>query len=180
MTACTRANFAYTTKRVYVQFRAFTCFVLTGCIVRLKRIRYLLSPIISVASENSSGVATANGVDGNVVKKEVIEVQPRNRLSSQFCAVTCFILADYVVVLVGIEFPLLTIMSAASADSSGIAIANGVDGNAVRKEVVGVQASELVVEPVPCIHCFALTDCIVGLVEIEFILLAIISVTSED
>ena len=89
---------------------------------------------------------------GNVVRKEVIEVQPRNRLLSQFRAVTCFILADYVVDLVGIEFPLLTIMSAASANSSGIAIANGVDGNAVRREVIGVQASESVVEPVPCIH----------------------------
>ena len=98
-------------------------------------IRYLLSPIISVASETSSGIATANGVDGNVVRKEVIAVQPRNRLLSQFRAVTCFILADYVVDLVGIEFPLLTIMSAASANSSGIAFANSVDGNAVRKAV---------------------------------------------
>ena len=54
-------------------------------------------------------------------------------------------LADCVVDLVGIEFPLLTIMSAASANSSGIAIANGVDGNAVRKEGIGVQASDSVV-----------------------------------
>ena len=85
-----------------------------------------------------------------------------------------------IVGLVEIRFLLSPIIFVASENSSGIAIANGVDGNAVRKEVVGVQASELVVEPVPCIHCFALTDCIVGLVEIEFILLAIISVTSED
>ena len=54
---------------------------------------------------------------------------------SQFCAFTCFAVVDYVVEIVGIEILLLTIMSAASANSSGMAIANGVDGNAVRKEV---------------------------------------------
>ena len=113
-------------------------------------------------------------------RRKSLGFKPQNRLLSQFRAVTCFILADYVVDLVGIEFPLLTIMSAASANSSGIAIANGVDGNAVRKEVIGVQASESVVEPVLCTHCFVLTDCIVGLVEIEFLLLAIISITSEN
>ncbi len=44
--------------------------------------------------------------------------------------------------LVEIEFLLPPIMSVASESSSGIAIADGVDGNAVRKEVIGVQASE--------------------------------------
>ena len=67
--------------------------------------------------------------------RKSLKFKPRSRLLSQFCAFTCFVFADYVVEIVGIEFLLLTIMSAASANSSGIAIANGVDGNAVRKEV---------------------------------------------
>ena len=64
-----------------------------------------------------------------------MKFKPRSRLLSQFCAFTCFVFADYVVEVVGIEFLLLAIMSAASANSPGIAIANSVDGNAVRKEV---------------------------------------------
>jgi hypothetical protein len=124
-------------------------------------------PIISVASENSSGIAIANGVDGNVSGRKSLKFKPRNRLLSQFCAFTCFVFADYVVEIVGIEFLLLTIMSAASANSSGIAIANGVDGNAVRKEVIGVQASESVVEPVPCIHLLCTHRLVVGLVELS-------------
>ena len=67
--------------------------------------------------------------------RKSLKFVPRNRLLSQFCAFTCFAVADYVVEIVGIEILLLTIMSAASANSSGMAIANGVDGNAVRKEV---------------------------------------------
>ena len=138
--------------RLSSQFRAFTCFVLTDCVVGLVEIEFLLPPIMSVASENSSGIAIANGVDGNAVRKEVIGVQVKIRLSSQFRAFTCFVLADYVVGLVEIEFPLLAIISVTSENSSGIAIANGVDGSAARKEVIGVHASESFVEPVPCIH----------------------------
>ncbi len=108
--------------------------------------------------------------------RKSLKFKPRNRLLSQFRAFTCFVLADYVVDLVGIEFLLLTIMSAASANSSGIAIANGVDGNAVRKEVIGVQASESFVEPVPCIHLLCTRRLCLGLVEIEFLLLAMVSV----
>ena len=54
------------------QFRAFTCFVLTDCVAGLVEIRFLLLTIISVTSENSSGIAIASGVDGNVVRKGVI------------------------------------------------------------------------------------------------------------
>ena len=43
--------------------------------------------------------------------------------------------------------------------------------------IIGVQASESVVEPVPCIYLLVLADCVVGLIEIEFLLLTIISVT---
>ena len=80
-----------------------------------------------------------------------MEFKPKIRSLSQFCALTCFVLADHVVGLVVIEFPLLAIMSVASENSSGIAVTDCVDGNAVGKEVIGVQASESVVEPVLCI-----------------------------
>ena len=74
------------------------------------------------------------------------------------------VLTDRVIGLVEMEFLLLTIISVTRHHkpsgrldhwgdlSSGIAIANGVDGNAVRKEGIGVQASDSVVEPVTCIH----------------------------
>ena len=65
--------------RLSSQFRAFTCFVLTDCVAGLVEIRFLLLTIISVTSENSSGLAIASGVDGNTVRKEVIEFKPRIR-----------------------------------------------------------------------------------------------------
>jgi hypothetical protein len=68
-----------------------------------------------------------------------LKFKPKIRSLSQFCALTCFVLTDYVVGLVEIEFPLSAIISVTSENSSGIAIVNGVDGNAVRKEVIGVQ-----------------------------------------
>ena len=89
---------------------------------------------------------------------------------------TCFVLTDCVVGLVEIEFLLPPITSVASENSSGIAIEDGVDGNAVRKEVIGVQASESFVEPVPCIHLLCTRRLCLGLVEIEFLLLAMVSV----
>ena len=57
-------------------------------------VKTLLLAIISVASENASGIAIANDVDGDAVRKEVIGVQVQIRLLSQFCAFTCFVLAD--------------------------------------------------------------------------------------
>ena len=72
--------------------------------------------------------------------RKSLEFQPRIRSSSQFRAFTCFVLADCVAGLVEIRFLLLTIISVTSENSSGLAIASGVDGNAVRKEVIGVQA----------------------------------------
>ena len=89
---------------------------------------------------------------------------------------TYFVLTDCVVGLVEIEFLLPPITSVASENSSGIAIEDGVDGNAVRKEVIGVQASESFVEPVPCIHLLCTRRLCLGLVEIEFLLLAMVSV----
>ena len=68
--------------------------------------------------------------------------KPENRLLSQFHAFSCFALADCVVGLTEIELLLLTVISVISEDSSGIAIANGVDGNAVRKEVIEVQTPD--------------------------------------
>ena len=59
--------------------------------------------------------------------------KPQNRSLSQFRAFTCFVLADCVVGLIEIEFLLLTIISVTSENSSGIAIANGVDGNACQE-----------------------------------------------
>ena len=73
-------------------------------------------------------------------------------MSSQFRAFTCFVLTDCVVGLVEIDFLLLAIIYVTSENSSGIAIASGVDGNDVRKEAIGVQASGSVVEQVLCIH----------------------------
>ena len=70
-----------------------------------------------------------------------MEFKPKIRSLSQFCALTCFVLTDYVVGLVEIEFPLSAIISVTSENSPGVAIVNSVDGNAVRKEVVGVQAA---------------------------------------
>ena len=105
-----------------------------------------------------------------------LKFKPKIRSLSQFCALTCFVLTDCVVGLVEIEFLLPPIMSVASENSSGIAIADGVDGNAVRKEVIGVQASESFVEPVPCIHLLCTRRLCLGLVEIEFLLLAMVSV----
>ena len=84
--------------------------------------------------------------------RKSLEFKPQNRLLSQFRAFTCFVLTDCVVGLVEIEFLLLAIISVTSENSSGIAIASGVDGNDVRKESIGVQVSGSVVEPVPCIH----------------------------
>ena len=72
--------------------------------------------------------------------RKSLEFKPQVRLSSQFRAFTCFVLTDCVAGLVEIRFPLLTIISVTSENSSGIAIASGVDGNAVRKEVIGVPA----------------------------------------
>ena len=74
------------------QFRALTCLVLTDYVVGLVEIGFPLLAIISVTSENSSGIAIANGVDGNAVRKGVIGVQVEIRLSSQFRAFTCFVL----------------------------------------------------------------------------------------
>ena len=48
----------------------------------------------AVRKEVASGLAIANDVDGNAVRKEVVGVQVKIRLSSQFCAFTCFVLAD--------------------------------------------------------------------------------------
>jgi hypothetical protein len=70
--------------------------------------------IISVTSENSSGITIASGVDGNAVRKEVIGVQASGSVSSKFCAFTCLVLADCVAGLVEIRFPLLTIISVTS------------------------------------------------------------------
>ena len=81
-----------------------------------------------------------------------LKFKPKIRSLSQFCALTCFVLTDCIVGLVEIEFLLLAIISVTSENSSGITIASGVDGNAVRKEVIGVQASGSVVEQVLCIH----------------------------
>ena len=75
-------------------FRAFACSVLTDCVVGFIEVEFLLLTVISVTSENSSGITIASGVDGNSVRKEVIGVQVKNRLSSQFRAFTCFVLAD--------------------------------------------------------------------------------------
>ena len=69
--------------------------------------------------------------------RKSLEFKPQVRLSSKFCAFTCFVLTDCVAGLVEIRFPLLTIISVTSENSSGIAIASGVDGNVVRKEVIG-------------------------------------------
>ena len=66
--------------------------------------------------------------------------KPKIRSLSQFCALTCSVLTDCIVGLVEIEFLLLAIISVTSENSSGITIASGVDGNAVRKEVIGVPA----------------------------------------
>ncbi len=57
-----------------------------------------------------------------------------------------------------------------------MAVADGVDGQSVRQEVIGVQASESFVEPVPCIHLLCSRRLCLGLVEIEFLLLAMVSV----
>ena len=84
--------------------------------------------------------------------RKSLEFKPRIRSLSQFRALTCFVLTDYVIGLVEIEFLLLAILSVASENSSGIAIANGVDGNGVREEDIGVQASESVVELVSCVR----------------------------
>ena len=86
-----------------------------------------------------------------------MEFKPQNRSLSQLRAFTCFVLADCVVGLIEIEFLLLTIISVTRHHkpsgrldhwgdlSSGIAIANGVDGNAVREDGIGVQTSDSVV-----------------------------------
>ena len=79
------------------------------------------------------------------------ELQPRIRSSSQFCAFTRFVLTDYVIGLVEIEFLLLTIISVTSEDSSGIAV------QWCRWQCY--QAGGHV-----------LTDCVVGVVEIGFLL----------
>ena len=72
--------------------------------------------------------------------RKSLEFKPQVRLSSKFCAFTCFVLPDCVAGLVEIRFPLLTIISVTSENSSGIAIASGVDGTVVRKEVIGAPA----------------------------------------
>ena len=70
----------------------------------LVEIKFLLLAIISVTSENASGIAIAIGVDGNAVRKEVIGVQVKNRLSSQFRAFTCFVLGDCALDLLKLNF----------------------------------------------------------------------------
>ena len=62
-----------------------------------------------------------------------LKFKPKIRSLSQFCALTCFVLTDYVVGLVEIEFPLSAIISVTSENSSGIATVNGVDGNACQE-----------------------------------------------
>ena len=74
----------------------FTCFVLTDCVVGLVEIEFLLPPVTSVASENSSGIAIEDGVGGNAVGKEVIGVQASESFVEPVRASTCFVLADYV------------------------------------------------------------------------------------
>ena len=74
--------------RLLSRFRAFACFVLTDCVVGFIEVEFLLLTLISVISENSSGIAIANGVDGNSVRKEDIGVEVKNWLSSQFRAFT--------------------------------------------------------------------------------------------
>ena len=133
MAACTRANLAYTT------YCTVPCIHLL-CIRRLCRWTCWnwVPPVdhnVCSISELIRHSNTFQGDDGYVVGKESLKFKPRNRLLSQFCAFTCFVFADYAVEIVGIEFFLLTIMLAASANSSGMAIANSVDGNAVRTEV---------------------------------------------
>ena len=54
--------------------------------------------------------------------RKSLEFKPRIRSLSQFRAFTCFVLTDYVIGLVEIEFLLLTIISITSEDLSGIAI----------------------------------------------------------
>ena len=98
------------------------------------------------------GRSIAHYVDGHAVRKVITRVQASGRSLSQFRAFTCFVLADCAAGLIEIDFLLLTIIYVTSESSSGVAIANGVDGNAVRKEGVGVQAADSVVEPVTCIH----------------------------
>ena len=80
--------------RLLSRFRAFACFVLTDCVVGFIEVEFILLTLISVISENSSGITIANGVDGNSVRKEVIGVQVKTRSPSQFRAFTCFVLAD--------------------------------------------------------------------------------------
>ena len=94
----------------------------------------------------------------------IIGVQASKSVVEPVPCIYLLVLADCVVGLIEIEFLRLTIISVTRHHkpsgrldhwgdlSSGIAIANGVDGNAVRKEGVGVQASDSVVEPVTCIH----------------------------
>ena len=96
------------------QFCALTCFVLTDCIVGLVETEFLLLAIISVTSENLSGITIASDVDGNAVRRKSLEFKPQVRLSSKFCAFTCFVLTDCVAGLVGIRFPLLAIISVTS------------------------------------------------------------------
>ena len=98
------------------------------------------------------GRSVAHCVDGHAVRKVIIRVQASGSVVSQFRAFTCFVLADCAAGLIEIEFLLLTIIYVTSENSSGIAIANGVDGNVVRKEVIEVQASKSFVEPVLCVH----------------------------
>ena len=131
----------------------FTCFVLTDCVVGLVEIRFLLSPIIVCSIGELIRHSKCKWCRWPCCQEgSHLKFKPQNRLLSQFRASTCFVLADCVVGLIEIEFLLLTIISVTSENSSGIAIANGVDGNAVRKEVIGVQTSDSVVEPVTCIH----------------------------
>ena len=85
-----------------------------------------------------------------------LKFKPKIRSLSQFCALTCFVLTDYVVGLVEIEFPLSAIISVTSENSSGIAIVNGVDGNAVRKEVIGVQVEIQLSSQFRAFTCFVL------------------------
>ncbi len=97
--------------------------------------------------------------------RKSLEFKPKIRSLSQFCAFTCFVLTDYVVELVEIEFLLLAIMSVASENASGIAIANGVDGNAVRKEVIGVQVKYRLSSQFRAFTCYVLADCALDLLK---------------
>ena len=84
-----------------------------------------------------------------------------------------------IVGLVEIRFLLSPIIFVASENSSGITIANGVDGNC-QEGSHWSSSQETVVEPVLCIHLLCTRRLCVGLVENEFILMAIVSVTSES